>query len=521
MKQIRKLQNKLLQTSWDLIGNLAGSSARKDDFHVQISRFNGSMNRESRMSAVLQRRFDASNAANQRFPLRFLRRRRQMPCGLPGAVRWSCVTRPSHFGSSGHGKARFSDGARWRTGLRLVACAALHAIAVAAQAAGIFDVRIADEFNRVVDTNITAITTNATVSLGSGTILEGPVWVPGNPGYLLFSVFTYMNYGNAGAGLKKLVLPNTVTDYLVPPAYTVYNGSMLDAQERLITCQSGTAGLRVVMITNGVVVPLVSTCANLKFYSPNDVVVKSDGTIWFTDPGFNGNTATPPQTGYQSGHYVYRFDPANGNATCMAVITDSSIYRPNGLCFSPDERRLYLADYDARAIRAYSVSASNTLSGGAAFATLPGTTNGNPDGIRCDADGRVYSSSANGVWIYLPDGRLIGRIITAKTVANLCFGGADWHTLFIAAQPNLLSIPLKVSGAVSRKNLQVSPSGGASVRVAWPWPSTGFQLQASSALGTGTWTPVPDTPLVSNGHNLLYFAPTNSAKFFRLQIPAP
>ena len=212
--------------------------------------------------------------------------------------------------------------------LRLAACVAFCALTAAAQAAGIFDVRNAVEFSRVVDTGIPALVTNATVNYW----LEGPVWVPTNGGgYLLFSSMGSDNR------LKKLVPPFSLSDFLVPSANTLYNGSTLDAQERLITCQSGTAGLRVVMVTNGVVTPLVSTCAGLKFYSPNDVIVKSDGTIWFTDPGFNGVTANPPQPGYQGGHYVYWFDPANGNGTCTPVITN--VFRPNGLCFSPDESR--------------------------------------------------------------------------------------------------------------------------------------------------------------------------------------
>lgn len=422
-----------------------------------------------------------------------------------------------HSDSCPRDKALCPSGLAWRTLGRGVVCAGLFSLAVAVQAAGIFDIRIPEEFNRVVDTNISALTTNASVSLGTGTILEGPTWVPGDPGCLIFSVFTYMNYANTGAGLRKLVLPNTVTTEIAPPAYTVYNGSTLDSQERLIACQSGTAGLRVVMITNGVVTPLVSTCGGLKFYSPNDVVVKSDGTVWFSDPGFNGNQATPPQTGYQTGHYVYRFDPTNGNATCTPVMTNASIYRPNGLCFSPDERSLYLADYDARAIRVYSVSSSNTLSGGSTFATL--TTGNNPDGIRCDAEGRVYSSSASGIWVYLPDGRLIGRILTTSGVANLCFGGRDRCMLFMTAAPQILSMPLKVTGAVWRKKLQVSQTSDSAVRVAWPWPSTGFQLQTSPTMGTRTWTPVPDSPSVSNGLKILQFHPTNAAVFFRLQIP--
>ena len=400
-----------------------------------------------------------------------------------------------------------------------VAGASFVLLALGAQAAGIFDIRIPEEFDRVIDTNSAVLTTNATVNYW----LEGPVWVPGNPGHLIFSSINFNNYGDPNNKLKKLVPPNTVSDYLVPPAYTVYNGSTLDMHERFISCQSGTAGLRVVMITNGAVTSLVSACAGLKFYSPNDVAVKSDGTIWFTDPGFNGNTATPPQPGYQYGHYVYRFDPNDGNGTCTPVITNSSINRPNGLCFSPEESRLYLADYDGRAIRVYSVSSSNTLSAGSIFATLPtpSTSHGNPDGIRCDADGRVYSSSKSGIWIYMPDGRLIGRIITARTVANLCFGGADWRTLYITAQPNVLSIPLRVAGAVSLKPLQIASVAGDAVQVSWPWPSTGLQLQVNQAIETEVWTGVEGAPSVSNGFNHLNFTLTNTAAFFRLGKPPP
>jgi gluconolactonase len=365
----------------------------------------------------------------------------------------------------------------------------------------------------VVDTSTATLTTHATVNYW----LEGPVWVPGNPGHLIFSSINF-NYADSNNRLRKLVLPNTVTDFLVPPPYTVYNGTTVDAQERLISCQSGSAGLQVVIITDGVVTPLVSRCAGLKFYSPNDVVVKSDGTIWFTDPGFNGVTQNPPVPGHQPGHYVYQFDPANGNDTCTPVITN--VFRPNGLCFSPDERLLYLADYDARAIRVYSVSSSNTLSGGSIFATLPtpGTTHGNPDGIRCDVDGRVYSSSKSGIWMYMPDGRLIGRIMTNATVGNLCFGGAEYRTLFIAAQPDILSIPLKVPGAVALRKLGARRDGGL-LQLSWPAPSTGFRLQTSDSLGAhAVWTDATNTPHVANGMNHLGAPATGSAEYYRLQM---
>lgn len=386
--------------------------------------------------------------------------------------------------------------------------AALFIFHTAIRAAGPFEVLIPGELSKVVDTNNAVLVTNATVN----NWLEGPVWVPANGGYLVFSAMDTANR------LKKLVPPNTVTDFLVPAANTLYNGNTLDAQERLIACQAGTAGLRVVMITNSVVTPLVSTCNGLNFYSPNDVVVKSDGTVWFTDPGYNGNTATPPQPGYQGGYYVYRFDPANGNATCTPVSTNLLI-RPNGLCFSPDESLLYIADSDTARhhIRLFSVSPSNTLTGGSVFVTI---SNGVPDGIRCDVDGRVYSSSADGVRIYLPDGRLIGRIMIPNTVANLCFGGADWKTLYITAQPRVYSIPLKVAGTPSMKKLQVSRDG-AQLRISWPAPATGFQLETRPAANAGAWMPVPDQPSITNGLCQYVLTPTNKSAMYRLRKPAP
>jgi gluconolactonase len=391
---------------------------------------------------------------------------------------------------------------------RWVGWAGFCTLGVTAHAAGIFDIRIPEEFNRVVDTNRAVLTTNATVNYW----LEGPVWVPSDGGYLIFSSMGTDNR------LKRLVPPSTVTDFLVPPANTLFNGNTLDAQERLISCQAGGAGLRVVRVTNGVVTPLASTCSGLKFYSPNDVAVKSDGTVWFTDPGYNGGIGSPPQSGFQGGYHVYRFDPTNGNATCVPVIT--TFLRPNGICFSPDERLLYVADSDTTRhhIRVYSVSASNTLSGGSVFATV---SSGVPDGIRCDVDGRIYSGSANGVHIFLPDGSLIGRIILPNTVANLCFGGADWQTLFIVAQPYVCSIPLKVAGTPSLKKLRVSRAAPAAVRVSWPWPSTGFQLETSDTLGSGSWTLISDAPTVTNGLNMMMFNVTNPAAFFRLRKPAP
>jgi gluconolactonase len=364
--------------------------------------------------------------------------------------------------------------------------------------------QIADpvEFAKVINASA-VLTTNATIN----TWLEGPVWIPSG-GYLLFC-------DQNNNRLKKLVPPGTVTDYLVPPASTLINGTMLDAHERVIVAEAGGAALRIALLTNGVAAPLCSTCKGLKFYSPNDVVVKSDGTIWFSDPGYNGGIGSPPQAGFQSGYYVYQFDPTNGNASCVPVITNVLI-RPNGLCFSPDESRLYVADSDTTRhnIRVYFVSSSNTLSGGAVFATV---TNGIPDGIRCDIDGRVWSSGGDGAYIFATDGHLIGKI-KFGTIANLCFGGPQYRTLYMTGQPVVTSIPVLVAGTPAIKTVKIHSDAGA-ITVSWDAPSTGFVLQESDALDSGgSWTNSSVTPVMTNDSNIVSVDPTNRAKFFRLRL---
>lgn len=364
--------------------------------------------------------------------------------------------------------------------------------------------QIADpvEFAKVINTNA-ILTTNAT----DNAWLEGPVWIPSG-GYLLFC-------DQNNNRLKKLVPPGTVTDYLVPPANTLINGTMLDAHERIIAAEAGGAALRIAMITNGVVTPLCSTCNGLKFYSPNDVAIKSDGTIWFTDPGYNGGIGSPPQPGFQPGYYVYQFNPTNGNASCVPVITNLLI-RPNGLCFSPNESKLYVADSDntRHNIRVYFVSPSNTLSGGAVFATV---TNGNPDGIRCDIDGRVWSSGGDGAYIFATDGHLIGKI-KFGVIANLCFGGPQYKTLYMTGQPVVTSLAVLVAGTPAIKTLKIH-SDDTTVTVSWDAPSTGFVLQESDALESpGSWSDSTMTPVTTNGTNVVSMDPTNSAQFFRLHL---
>jgi gluconolactonase len=182
---------------------------------------------------------------------------------------------------------------------------------------------------------------------------------------------------------------------------------------------------------------LVDEFDGKKFNSPNDVALKSDGTVWFTDPdyGLGQNTREI------EGHYDYRFDPKTKQIT--SVVKD--FHKPNGITFSPDEKKLYVADSGKpRHIRVFDVQKDGTLAGGRVFCEID---KGVPDGIRCDNKGRVWSSAGDGVQIFSFDGALIGKILVPETPANLCFGGKDGKTLFITARTSLYSIQTRAEGA--------------------------------------------------------------------------
>jgi gluconolactonase len=364
-------------------------------------------------------------------------------------------------------------------------------VAVLSAGAAMFDVRIPAEFEKAVSTNETL----TRLSTGYGWI-EGPVWVPHDGGYLVFSDQSNKRMHRWSAAQGATVFRNPSNNA---------NGNTLDLNERLITCETDTR--RVVLTdTNGTIRTLVSAYNGKAFNSPNDAVVKSDGTVWFTDPNYGLGQVQP-------GRYVYRFVLTNGNATVTTVATDFT--QPNGLSFSPDEKLLYVADSDntKHHIRVFDVRADNTLANGRVFCTIG---NGVPDGIRCDVDGRVWSSARDGVHIYLPDGRLAGKILVTNTVANVAFGGPDWKTLYIVAQPSLYSIQVKVAGTPSMKRLRLSAIPG-QIRLAWPAPSTGFQLERAQRLAGASWTEFPEPATISNGENTVAILTTNPSAFFRLK----
>lgn len=265
--------------------------------------------------------------------------------------------------------------------------------------------------------------------------VEGPVWF-GDADCLLFSDIPNNR-------ILRWHAETGISTYRSPSNFA--NGHTRDRQGRLISCEHG---LRRVTRTelDGSVTVIADNYQGKPLNSPNDVVVKSDGTIWFSDPhygimsdyeGFRATQELPCN--------VYRVDPATGQIT--AVLTDFNC--PNGLAFSPDETRLYVADTgrmyqgDPTHIRMFEVDAAGGLSGGAVFHSInPGVA----DGFRLDRQGNIWSSAKDGVHCITPEGQLIGKILIPERVSNLCFGGRAKTVMFITATTSLYSIHLNCQG---------------------------------------------------------------------------
>ena len=264
--------------------------------------------------------------------------------------------------------------------------------------------------------------------------VEGPVWF-GDAGCLLFSDIPNNK-------ILRWTPGQGISTYREPSQYS--NGHTRDRVGRLVSCEHG---LRRVTRTehDGQITVIADGFKGKPLNSPNDVVVKSDGSIWFTDPHYGILT---DYEGHKSAQelpcQVYRVD-VSGAITVVA----SDFHCPNGLAFSPDETRLYIADTgrmfqpDPQHIRVFDVQGAQ-LSGGAVFHTVsPGCA----DGIRTDTDGNLWSSAADGVHCIAPDGHLMGKILVPEVVSNICFGGRAKHQLFITATTSLYAISLNRNGA--------------------------------------------------------------------------
>lgn len=267
---------------------------------------------------------------------------------------------------------------------------------------------------------------------------EGPVWFA-DGGYLVWSDIPNNR-------MLRWMPDLGVSVFRADANYS--NGNTRDREGRLVSCEHG--GRRVTRTeADGSITIIASHYVGKRLNSPNDVVVKSDGTIWFTDPSYG---IMSDYEGYradaeQDGCHVYRVDPGTGEVTRVA----DDFVKPNGLAFSPDERHLYVADSGAshdpsgpHHIRRFSVGADNTLKGGEVFCEVaPGV----PDGFRFDTEGNLWTSARDGVICFSPSGEALGKIKLPTMVANLTFGGPRRNRLFITATDRLFSVFVAASGA--------------------------------------------------------------------------
>lgn len=226
------------------------------------------------------------------------------------------------------------------------------------------------------------------------------------------------------------------------------NGSTFDAEGRMICCQQ--VGRRVVRYEHsGDVTVLANHIDGMPFASPNDVVVHPDGSVWFTDAGYGVPKPMPQKEA------IYRIDPARGTISRV----DASLVKPNGLCFSPDFKKLYVADtgpakQEDKVLHVFDVTDDGRLQHRRRFAEIKyNGLRAGPDGQQVDVDGNLWASSGhgvdgvNGVHVFAPDGTRLGVILLPETCANVCFGGKGRTRLFMAATTSLYSIETATRGA--------------------------------------------------------------------------
>lgn len=265
---------------------------------------------------------------------------------------------------------------------------------------------------------------------------EGPVWCDD---YLLFSdiprnrIICWRMYSDGPE----------VTTYRRPSGNS--NGLTLDRSGRLIVCESGTRRVTRTEVGGSVSV-LAERYKGKRINSPNDVVVRSDGGIYFTDPFtlFSFGKPVPPQELSFNG--VFRIAP---DGELVLLVDDFQM--PNGLCFSPDESILYVNDTRQRHIKAFDVSPDGSINNGRVLIEMQTPEHGAPDGMKVDQHGNVYCTGPGGIWIIEPGGKCLGRIIMSEMPANFAWGDSDWKTLYITARTSIYRLRLNVPGVAPYK----------------------------------------------------------------------
>jgi len=260
---------------------------------------------------------------------------------------------------------------------------------------------------------------------------EGPVWHP--DGFLLFS--------DIPADTIYKWQPEQEVEIFRQPSGKA-NGNTLDLSGRLITAEHDNRRVSRTE-SDGTVVTLASQYQGKRLNSPNDLAVKSDGSIYFTDPPY-GIKSEQEELGFYG---VYRLAP---DGTITLLVDD--FVRPNGIVFSPDETKLYVNDSEKGHIRVFDVKPDGMLEEGRLFATLePPSQEGAADGMKVDIKGNVYSTGPGGVWVFEPSGQLLGIIETPEPPANIAWGDSDYQTLYITARNSLYRLRLQIAGSLARQ----------------------------------------------------------------------
>jgi gluconolactonase len=271
------------------------------------------------------------------------------------------------------------------------------------------------------------------------TFTEGPIWNK-QDGSLLFSDMPgdVRRRWSEQDGVEEVMNPSNKC-----------NGLVYDAEGNLLVCEHVTSSL-VLERPDGTRETLATHYQGKELNSPNDVVTRSDGTIYFSDPTYGRwpgfGLERESELGFQG---VYRLAPGGGEPEML--VSEDEFEEPNGLCFSPDESLMYINDSPRALIRVYDVEPDGTLSGGRLFFDNIGTgkvgEEGIPDGMKCDERGNIWVTGPDGVWVISPEGEQLGLIEVPEGVGNLAWGGPDWKMLYIPSSTSLYRVPTKVASA--------------------------------------------------------------------------
>ena len=273
---------------------------------------------------------------------------------------------------------------------------------------------------------ILAANTQVEKIAGDFKFTEGPIWHP--DGFLLFS--------DIPANTIYKWQPDQKAEVFRQPSGNA-NGNALDSSGRLITAEHGNRRLSLTE-KDGQIVTLASHYQGKRLNSPNDLVVKSDGSIYFTDPPY-GIKSEQEELGFYGVYHL----ALDGKLTLLV----DDFVRPNGIALSPDETKLYVNDSQQGHIRVFDVKVDGMLENGKLFAKLkPPSKEGAADGMKVDVKGNVYSTGPGGVWIFSPQGELLGIVEIPEAPTNLAWGDSDYQTLYITARSSLYRVRLQIQG---------------------------------------------------------------------------